>query len=247
MFILRYFRQSFAVALVAALFLSGIFIQANAQQIDARKLYESAKKHQEEGAYTVALSEAEAAIQSDPNLAPAYTVKGLALISIFEQEHVDRNYDRSVPRNHLFVRLKQAIESFEQYLKLRPQAQDAGVWQGWIYLLQPYAELSDDQNPNRKVFLSSEFPPGNKARILRRREAQYTEAARAARVRGSIRVLAVLDADGTVKNIFVIQPLGYGLTERAREATNGIEFVPAQRNGHAVSQVIEVVYGFDTY
>lgn len=235
--------RRFAALLIALLFAS---VASVAQQPDAQKLYNSAKKHLDEGAYTIALNEAEAAIQSDPSFAPSYRVKGLALVSLFEMEYVDRNFDRSIPRNRIFARLKQAVESFEQYLKLQPHAQDAGVYQGWIYLLKPYAELSDEQNPNRTIFFSSELPPGSKAQILRRREPQFTEEARAARVRGSIRVLAVLDADGTVKNIFVIKPLGYGLNERAVEATSKIEFVPAQRDGHVVAQVVEVIYNFQT-
>lgn len=235
--------RRFAALLIVLLFVSGISV---AQQTDAQKLYNSAKKHLEQGAYTVALSEAEAAIQSEPNFAPSYTVKGLALVSLFEMEYVDRNFDRSIPRNRLFARLKQAVESFEQYLKLQPHAPDAGVYQGWVYLLKPYAELSDERDTNRTIFFSSEFPPGSKAQIVRRREPQFTEEARVARVRGSIRVLAVLDADGTVKNIFVIKPLGYGLNERAVDATSKIEFVPAQRDGHPVAQAIEVIYNFQT-
>jgi hypothetical protein len=47
-----------------------------------------------------------------------------------------------------------------------------------------------------------------------------------------------------VENIRVVRELPDGLTERAIEAAKKIKFVPAMKNGHAVSMWMQLEYNF---
>src|SRR5262249_26705657 len=55
-------------------------------------------------------------------------------------------------------------------------------------------------------------------RILARPVPGYTDEARRAHVEGAVKLSVVLNANGTVSDIRVTQPLGYGLDEKAMEA-----------------------------
>jgi TonB family protein len=71
--------------------------------------------------------------------------------------------------------------------------------------------------------------------ILGRPTPGYTDEARRNQIEGSVRVSVLLKADGTVSDIKVARGLGYGLDEKAIEATRQLRFVAAQKDGHAVS------------
>jgi periplasmic protein TonB len=63
----------------------------------------------------------------------------------------------------------------------------------------------------------------------------YTDEARRNQIEGSVKVSVLLKADGTVSDVKVARGLGYGLDEKAIEAARQLRFVPAQKDGHAVS------------
>ncbi|HEY6189848.1 MAG TPA: energy transducer TonB [Pyrinomonadaceae bacterium] len=86
-----------------------------------------------------------------------------------------------------------------------------------------------------------------KARILSKPVAEYTELARQHNVSGTVLLKLVLAADGTVKNIRAVAGLPYGLTERAIDAARRIRFVPAMKDGQPVSQYAVLEYGFNLY
>jgi TonB family protein len=86
-----------------------------------------------------------------------------------------------------------------------------------------------------------------KARILSRPQPQYTESARINEVSGTVVLRAVLSSSGEVTNIRAVSGLPYGLTEKAVEAAREIQFVPAIKDGHAVSQYIQIEYNFNLY
>jgi len=71
--------------------------------------------------------------------------------------------------------------------------------------------------------------------ILGRPTPGYTDEARRNQIEGSVKVSVLLKADGTVSDIKVARGLGYGLDEKAIEAARQLRFVPAQKDGHAVS------------
>lgn len=71
--------------------------------------------------------------------------------------------------------------------------------------------------------------------ILGRPTPGYTDEARRNQIEGSVKVSVLLKADGTVSDIKVARGLGYGLDEKAIEAARQLRFMPAQKDGHAVS------------
>ena len=71
--------------------------------------------------------------------------------------------------------------------------------------------------------------------LLGRPTPGYTDEARRNQIEGSVKVSVLLKADGAVSDIKVARGLGYGLDEKAIEAARQLRFVPAQKDGHAVS------------
>ena len=100
------------------------------------------------------------------------------------------------------------------------------------------------EDPNR-VFTSKDVT--SKARILSRPEPQYTEEARRNQISGTVVLKAVFSSSGQVTNIRAVSSLPYGLTEKAIAAARQIRFSPAQKDGRAVSQYIQIEYNFNLY
>jgi TonB family protein len=86
-----------------------------------------------------------------------------------------------------------------------------------------------------------------KARIISRPEPQYTEEARKNQISGTVVLRAVLGSNGAVSGIRAVSGLPFGLTEKAITAAHQIKFVPAQKDGRAVSQYIQIEYNFNLY
>jgi TonB family protein len=86
-----------------------------------------------------------------------------------------------------------------------------------------------------------------KARILSKPEPQYTEEARKNQISGTVVLRAVFSSSGQVTNIRAVSGLPFGLTEKAIAAAHQIRFVPATKDGRAVSQYIQIEYNFNLY
>lgn len=207
--------------------------------------------HLREGENLEAKNEAEAALKINPNLPTALLLKSQALVSIyFYEAPLTKQAARSSDvTNSTRLQLKEAAESLEKYLKLEPDASNAKLWREQLETLRIYAEevnaTVDNQNTQRRAFSGKEVTA--RARILSRPEPEYTQAARQAGISGTVVLRAVFDADGKVKRILVIKSLGYDLTERAVQAARSIKFEPAIKDGHPVSQFIQIEYNFNTY
>jgi len=65
-------------------------------------------------------------------------------------------------------------------------------------------------------------------------EPQYSPEARAAEIHGAVMFQLVVDEQGHATNIKVVNPLGFGLDERAREAIGEWRFQPGVKDGKAV-------------
>jgi TonB family protein len=87
----------------------------------------------------------------------------------------------------------------------------------------------------------------SKARVLSKPEPQYTEEARKNQIVGTVLLQAVFSASGEVTQIRALRPLPYGLTEKAIAAARMIKFVPAMKDGHAVSMYMHLEYNFNLY
>jgi TonB family protein len=86
-----------------------------------------------------------------------------------------------------------------------------------------------------------------KAAITFKPEPSFTEGARKFSVAGVVRLRAVLDKTGEVKNISVVKGLPHGLTSTTISAARQIRFRPAQKDGRAVSQYIILEYHYNIY
>jgi protein TonB len=75
---------------------------------------------------------------------------------------------------------------------------------------------------------------------------QYTADALRAKVRGSVMVQGIVDRNGVVRDVRVVQSLESSLDEAARKAFQQWEFRPATRRGEPVAIVISVQMAFTT-
>ena len=133
----------------------------------------------------------------------------------------------------------QAGATVDEILKLNPPQGE--VWRELRETLTLYSQpVSPPQS--RTVYGSSEVK--KRARLLESPGATYPDEARAAAASGEVRLRLVLAADGTVKYVFPMKSLKYGLTEAAIEAARQIKFAPAIRDEHPVSQFATLVYEF---
>lgn len=85
------------------------------------------------------------------------------------------------------------------------------------------------------------------ARITSKPPPTYTDAARQNNVQGTIRLIVVFTATGSVTNIRPLNHLDHGLTEQAIAAARRIQFVPARKDGRAVSTYATIEYNFSVY
>ncbi|MGK3969915.1 TonB-dependent siderophore myxochelin receptor MxcH [Sorangium sp. So ce118] len=81
-------------------------------------------------------------------------------------------------------------------------------------------------------------------RLLKHVEAEYPEAARAARIEAVVRLKLVVDAEGRVTSAEVVTPQGHGFDEAATRAALGLLFEPAAVDGKPVAAKILYDYVF---
>src|SRR5207253_9895652 len=81
--------------------------------------------------------------------------------------------------------------------------------------------------------------------VMSRVEAQYSEAARAARVQGTVVLEAVISADGVPRVVRVVRSLGYGLDESAIAALERWRFNPGRKDGVPVNVSLNVEFNFN--
>lgn len=203
-----------------------------------------------QGEYSDALRSTEAALKISPQLPQALLLKSQVLVNIyfFEAPLNKKAALSKTVANPVSLRLKDAADSLEQYLKLQPGASDAKLWREQMELLRLYVDKAAGNDLS-----GIEAPIGDskelttKARIVSRPEPQYTHSARQARISGTVVLRAVFDIDGKVKRILVAKALSHGLTEEAVKAARGIKFEPATKDGRKVPQYIQIEYNFNVY
>jgi len=104
-------------------------------------------------------------------------------------------------------------------------------------------------NPNDKdldrIFIGPELT--THARVLSKPEPQYTEEARRNQTSGTVVLSVVFSRTGQVTNIRAVHTLCCGLTEKAIAAARMIRFVPATKDGVAVSTRMQLEYNFNLY
>jgi TonB family protein len=225
--------------------------KAYAQQPDTRELYDTAERDYEAGDYRKALDVIEGLLKTEPDYAPALSLKYKALIGLFVNtppqspdaaNSPDARRERKIGQAKL---LKEAADSLEKFLQLKPDVTRANELRDQLNSLRVYAEPAIKPESEWTVFSTSEVT--QKAHILRRTEPRYPEEARAARITGKVKLLAVFAADGTVKHILVLESPSHWLTEASIKAARNISFEPAIKDGHPVATAHWIEYGFETY
>ncbi len=106
-------------------------------------------------------------------------------------------------------------------------------------------EFAEKPENERTIFSGPELT--TKVRVLSKPEPQYTEQARQAQITGTVVLRVVFAADGSVQHPLVVNGLPMGLTDRALAAAKKIKFVPATKDGVAVSSYIQLEYNFNLY
>jgi len=80
--------------------------------------------------------------------------------------------------------------------------------------------------------------------LIRRVEPEYSEEGRKARLSGVVVLQAVVDTDGKIKSVRVLQGLGLGLDEKAAEAVQQWRFRPARRGVQPVPVTATIYVNF---
>lgn len=196
--------------------------------------------------YNYAYERAKKAIEINPNFASAYLLKSRALVSSFSIQA--RTVLKPGARGQL---LKEASEDLEKYLALSPTGEDAAFERENLESIKFFAEYySQPENAKPVNFDAPEKPADNQTplKILSKPRAEYTDKARAAGFTGGLVRLAVgFSADGRVKHVLIIKPLGYGLDEQSVKAAHAIKFEPELKDGKPISTVKIVEYSFTLY
>src|SRR5580658_9161179 len=80
--------------------------------------------------------------------------------------------------------------------------------------------------------------------VIGKREPQYSEAARTRRLVGTVVLVLEIDPSGVPVNIQVLEPLGFGLDEKAIAAAGNWRFRPGAKDGKpvTVAATIEVTF-----
>ncbi|HEX3877574.1 MAG TPA: TonB family protein [Bryobacteraceae bacterium] len=80
--------------------------------------------------------------------------------------------------------------------------------------------------------------------LLRKMEPEYSEAARSAKLEGTVVLYVTVQPDGSATPIRVLKSLGMGLDEKAIEAVQQWQFKPATKNGEPVAVVATIEVNF---
>lgn len=209
-----------------------------------------------QGAWLKALEEADAIIRLDADAADAYSLKTQALTGLYDRAGIviseERrgvyDYDEATVKEAQAARpqwLREASESLATYLRLRPDTGDAAGLREELEALRFYAEATASADPTRRIYRATEA--ATRAVITFKPEPGFTDNARRAGISGTVRLRAVLGADGKVKHILVLKRLSHGLTEQAVKAARQMKFKPAMLGGQLVSQYVVLEYYFNVY
>lgn len=191
-----------------------------------------------------ALQEAESALGIDPKFGPGLLLKADALLGLFRQSSGGSSNPAGKPR---YLYLKQAAQTLALYFQHYPDEPKTRGWFRQMEALSSFLELPDqlDNRDQDKIYQPEQVT--KKAKIVQKPFPEYTERAREAGVKGTVRLQAVFGADGTVRSVDPILTLSGGLTEEAIRVARLITFVPATIDGRPVSQYIKLEYNFDIY
>lgn len=209
-----------------------------------------------------ALSEAEAALRDKPDFAAALYLASDALLNTYIDESTRQAakfpFMRDVSAEErkaimarrepallpFKARMRELADRLESLAAAQPNAPDAESWREEAETLRLYGRTLAEGGFTG-VVPSAQLT--TKAVITYKPEPGFTEKARRNNVTGTVRLRAVLGADGQVRHIIAIRRLPDGLTEKCIEVARKIRFKPATLDGHVVSQFVVLEYNFNIY
>ncbi|HEY6400726.1 MAG TPA: energy transducer TonB [Blastocatellia bacterium] len=84
-----------------------------------------------------------------------------------------------------------------------------------------------------------------KPTIIKKEKAEYTPEARANKVRGTVVLNVIFEADGSIRVLRVVSGLPHGLTGQALKAAQRVQFKPAVKDGKPVDVRGDLEFSFD--
>ncbi|CAN5527753.1 hypothetical protein BH10ACI4_BH10ACI4_32260 [soil metagenome] len=118
----------------------------------------------------------------------------------------------------------------------------------WQHYFNPALEWPADTLNGEQVYPTYGLP--NQAKDVtppaptQKVEARFTSTAEHDRVKGPVLLRMVVDTEGVPRRISVVQPLGYGLEQKAVEAMAKWRFTPGMRDGKPVATGVVVSQDF---
>jgi TonB family protein len=78
-------------------------------------------------------------------------------------------------------------------------------------------------------------------------DPKYTDAARKAKINGSVIVAVAISEEGGVGDVKIVRPLGYGLDQNAMDAARQSKFMPATKDGKPIAVQLNMEMTFKLY
>jgi TonB family protein len=217
--------------------------------------------HLREGRDAEARTEAEYVIRQTPNVPAPYLLKCQAIIATEASIASRASKLTRVPQSRELTdeeregrkqRLRQRAASFQtaadalrKYLQLAPPDSDTPVWQEQLEALHLFGTMSTEHAAGDYSGVFAGVDLTTKAVVRTKPEAPYPRAALNSDITGTVILLAVFSANGTVEHILVLRSLPLGLTANAVAAARKIKFDPATKDGRQVSQLMQLEYTFN--
>jgi TonB family protein len=176
-------------------------------------------------------------------------------------------------RRQAFVRLSFDVDERGYPIRFRIQRASAEMWGGEaIALLREWRFTPGEKNgvpisvpctldlvwgernltrsALARLFSGTESQPprpdagGDMPKVIYKLDPSYSNAARDAKLEGTVVVSLVVGEDGTPKDARVVKPLGLGLDEKAIEAVRGWRFSTTLLNGRPAAVAVNVEVNF---
>ncbi len=117
--------------------------------------------------------------------------------------------------------------------------------QFWQHYFEPGMAWPQDALTGQTIAnIAATTAAASMAAVTHNSEPGYTPEASHDRVAGQVRLRLVVDPEGRPRRIAVVQPLGYGLDEKAVEALEKYRFTPAMAQGKAVASNVVINQDF---
>ena len=109
------------------------------------------------------------------------------------------------------------------------------------------AELAPQRSASRRNTAATPARVGNGVTaptLVSKREPEYSEEARVARIQGTVLLSVVIGADGHPYDATLVRSIGFGLDENALDAVMQWQFQPGTQNGAPVPVTAQIEVNF---